>query len=714
MTSRADSRDLICVPLVIVGLAATSSVTFAQETETLEEVIVTAAKREGNLQDTPVSIAALTGETLGSFNVQSAEDMISAVVGLEGTITAGNLALAIRGVNSENTDLTSDPTVAFHVDGVFRGRQTGGLAVFHDLERVETLRGPQGTLYGRNATAGSINVITAKPKQDLEGNVEVITGNYNRRGFSGVFNAPVIKDKVAIRLAVLKDERDGYFDNGPLIANPYGDSDEFAARFHALITPNDRTSLLLTADYQERGGVGDGTNVLIGPAANMSTDLPNPYTLFQNTEGTRDDEFLTLKGELNYSFETVDLTYIGAYFRSDVNFGLDYDRTVLYPDTLDIRNGSSQWSHEMRLSSSGHGPLEWLVGLYYFDEDASRHVRVAIPRFANRVSLTDTPDYFVKSKSIFGQATYSLSDTLRITAGLRYTDDEKSQGDTVYTSSNNSGTTVVAVTNSGSWSSTDWTAGVDWHPVENTMLYAKVGTGFKAGAFNVANPAFSVAESTFRPEEILAFQVGHKSIFNNDRLQINSEAFYYDYTDLQVTQRLDTTTITRNAASADIYGFETEITALPIDKLQVSLAVGYLDAAYGEFVQFNPFTNVENDLSGETMVKAPKWSVNAGVAYTFNVGSGWQLVPRIRTSYRSDMKLLPFDDPGSLQESRTVTDASVDLVSRNAHYRARLFVNNIEDKVTWSSAGTSGVGMRVLTGRPPRFYGASLTVAFGQ
>ena len=703
----------LALVLLVAGLAVIPGDARAQDAAVLEEIIVTAAKRETNLQDTPIAITAMTGDMLDSFNIQSSHDMISSVIGLEGTLTAGNLALAIRGVNSENTDVTSDPTVAFHMDGVFRGRQSGGLALFHDVERVETLKGPQGTLYGRNATAGSINVITNKPVHATEGSIEVLAGNYNRLGVRGVFNTSVSEDLLAVRFAFVDEDRDGYFDNGPEVERPYGDSDESAYRLHALLTPSDRLSVLLTAEYQGRGGTGQGTNVLRGADDVLATDLPNPHTVFLNREGSRDDQFRTLKVEVNNSFENADLSYIGAHYQSDVNFGLDFDRTNVAMDPLNIQNGSEQVSHEIRLASNGDGPLQWLGGLYQLDEDASRFVQLQIARFGV-TSATDIPNYTVNSTAVFGQGTYSVSDTFRITAGLRYSTDEKSQTDTVYNRTSRFGTSMITVSNDGSWDSTDWTLGVDWNPAEETMVYAKIGTGFKAGAFNVANPTFNVAESTFRPEEILAYQVGHKSNLMDNRVQLNSEFFIYDYTDLQVTQRDDDQTVTRNAAAADIIGFDTELVALPADALRVTLGVGWLDATFGHFTQLSPWTGQEIDLGGSDLVKSPEWSVNASLDYVFDLANGWQVVPRIRTAYRSDMKLLPFDEPGSLMPSRAITDASIDIASSDDRLRIRLYVNNVSDEIVWSGAGTNGQGHRTLTGSPPRFYGASLKYAFGQ
>ena len=234
--------SLALAPLM-AGFVVTPNDVLAQDAPVLEEIVVTAAKRATSLQDTPIAITALTGDALDAFNIQNGHDMLSSVIGLEGTLSAGNLAVAIRGVNSENTDVTSDPTVAFHMDGVFRGRQSGGLALFHDLERVETLKGPQGTLYGRNATAGSINVITRKPVHNTEGSIELLAGNYGRLGVRGVLNAPLVDDKLAVRFSFIDEDREGYFNNGPEIENPYGDSVESAYRLHALITPNDRLSV---------------------------------------------------------------------------------------------------------------------------------------------------------------------------------------------------------------------------------------------------------------------------------------------------------------------------------------------------------------------------------------------------------------------------------------------------------------------------------------
>ena len=690
---------------------AVSNAAMAQSV--LEEVVVTATKRESSLQDTPIAISALTSEQLTAYSIQSADDMISSVVGMEGSVGSGNLLVGIRGIAGNNIFINGDPAVAFNVDGVFRGRQTGGMALFHDLERIEVLKGPQGTLYGRNATGGNINVITAKPTQDLSGNIEALFGNYNRRGYRAVLNVPLIEDKLAIRAAVLTEKRDGYFNNGPAVANSYGDDDSFAFRLHALFTPTDRLSVLLTADRQERSGTGDGTNVLGGPDADLSTDLSNPYDILLNRQGFREDEFGTFRVEVNYSLDFADLTYIGAYYESDVAFGIDFDRNNVATDPLDIRVASEQVTHELRLASTGDSNLQWLAGVFLFDEDAERQRYLEIERIG-LVKYYDAPDFNVKSAAIFGQGQLQLTDAVRLTVGLRYTDDEKIETDTTEEEIRRGVSTTVIGSERDSWTSLDWSLGIDWTPVENTMLYAKAATAYKAGGFN--DPLTGITDPYYDPEDMLAFQIGQKSQFLDNTVQLNSEFFYYDYTDLQVTQiEPNATTPTRNAAAAEVWGFDGELVAIPTDNLQVNVGVAYLDASYTEFLQNNPLDGgAIVDLSGARFNKAPEWSVNLGLEYTFELQNGWQIIPRLRAAYRSEVKLLVFDDPGSLQPARTVTDASIDIYSPSGKWNVRLFANNLEDEAVWTGGGVNGRGDRTLTGRPPRFYGMSFKWSFDE
>lgn len=713
MTTHTKSLVAVCLVFLLQPAHSQEAAqTSAEGALAIEEILVTAERRSASLQDTPIAISAMTGEELDRWNLQNAEDFSALVPGLWIGNAVGNLQISLRGVSSDSFFLAGDSPVAFNVDGVFRGRQTGGNASFMDAERVEVLKGPQGTLYGRNATAGAINVITNKPTQELGGFFEVEAGDYNLFGVRGVLNLPVVEDKFAMRLAVIDRERDGYWNNGPLIQNNYSDVDEDAYRLHGLYTPTDRLSILLTAGKQNRGGAGEGTQVLPEPDGVLS-ELEDPYTILLNTEGVRDDYFETYSTEINYDFDAATLTYIGANLETHVRITVDFDRTPVLSNPLNITVDSQQWSHELRLASSGDNKIDWLVGAFYFDEDAQRYTNnfITLGSGALLNTATTQPDFQVVSKAVFGQASLNLTDDLTITAGLRNTTDEKSEYGTFNRRTIDNGTPVFTYgDNEADWSSTDWLIGADWYPVPDTMVYGKVSTGYKSGGFNNVLAAEDDGP-VFKPEEILAYQVGHKSQFRDNSVQMNSEVFYYEYTDLQVNQLISNVNYVRNAAEATIFGVDTDIAWLVNDKVRVDLGLSYLDATYDRFSNFFVVTQQVEDLAGSTMSKAPEWSGRFGLEYNAEL-NGWQVIPRLSLSWASDTKLSSFDDPGQLQESWTRTDLSLDLLSPRETWLVQLFATNLEDEMVFTNGGLNGSGVRTLTGRPPRMYGVRLRYSY--
>ena len=698
--------------LAAAQTAGNSSNAATQNRGAIEEVIVTAERREASLQDTAIAISAMTGTELEAWNINDADDFAASVPGLEIGQTVGNLQISLRGVSNDNFFLAGDSPVAFNVDGIFRGRQTGGQSVFFDAERVEVLKGPQGTLYGRNATAGAINVISNKPTSEFGGHIELEAGDYNLFGARAVLNAPIVEDVFAVRIALLNRNRDGYFDNGPLVENDHGQVDETAVRVQGLFTPNDKLSMLFSISGEERGGTGDGTQTLPG-ADSVLTDIEEPYVAYLNSEGYRDDSFRTYSTEINYDFENSTLTYLGGYLDTSVTTNSDFDGGDVLFDLLQVWVDSQQWSHELRLASTGDNKIDWLVGAFYFDEDAQRLNNNFITRANGDIfnPSTDTPDFHVISKAMFGQTTLHISDTVGLTAGLRYTKDEKSEYSISRRSTNGAPPVIAEGSHSADWDSIDWLLGVDWYPVDDTLVYGKISTGYKSGGFNSVL-AQLVNGLTFDPEEIIAYQVGHKSRFANDTLQINSELYLYDYTDLQVNQLIDNTNYVSNAASATIWGVESDIIWMATDDFRVNLGVSYLDAQYDDYVDVDPFTRDTVDLANTQMSKAPEWSGRLGLQYTF-MPNEWMITPRLAFTWASDTKLTPFEDPGRLQEAWTRTDVSMDVVSPSGTWLTQFFVTNLEDEIVWTNGRLSGSGVRQMNGRPPRMYGMRVNYAFG-
>ena len=533
---------------------AASAANAQEHQDLLEEIVVTATKRTTSLQDTPLAISAFSMSKLEELDVRNTDDLAAIVPGLDIGVSVGNTQMSLRGISNNSFFLAGDPTVAFHVDGIYRGRQTGGMALYYDLERVEVLKGPQGTLYGRNATAGTINVITRRPQKEFGGYVDLLGGNKSRFGARAAINLP-LSDSFTVRLAGITEERDGYYDNGPLVTDG-SDVDESGMRLHALYEPSDSTSVLLTVDHNSRGGVGDGTNLIVNDDGVLEDFLDgvygDPFAIGLNTQGDRDDEFTTIRLEYEQELGFGSLTYIGAYYESEVDIFVDFDRNDVRPQTLFVGVESEQLSHELQLKSSGDGPLQWIAGLYLFDEDAARLLDIDIIP----VVFIDTsqPDFNAESTAIFGQLTYGFSETLSLTAGLRYTEDEKSESGTVQQRQTPGGTFVGFGDQTASWDSTDWMLRLESRKWDDHLLYATVATGYKSGGFN--DPLLNLADPVFQPEEILSVQLGHKSQFADGKLQLNSEVFWYDYTDMQVNQIVNTHNIVQNASSSEILGID--------------------------------------------------------------------------------------------------------------------------------------------------------------
>ena len=687
----------------------------------LEEVVVTANKRSTNLQDTPLAIAAMTMKDIERGGVRDVETLAAVIPGLnisQGSSTGVN-EISLRGVSGGNVNLVGDPTVAYHVDGVYLGRQTSGNAAFYDLERIEVVKGPQGTLYGRNATAGSINVITHKPSNEFDSKIEFVGGDYDRRGVRGMVNLP-LSDTLAVRGVFNREVREGYQDTGPLVKDAM-DLDETSFRLHALYTPNEDVSVLVSADYWQNKGVGGGLARTVDPLQPLGEALSDPFKTSLNTEGNRDDDAWTLSTEINWDLGASTLTYIGAYHDSTTDHLTDFDSRDTLAGTLGLIVTGDQISHEVRLASNDSDPLEWIVGLFYYREDLSRTLDLFINFFGPVGLQIDNfePDYTVESQAVFGQVTYSLTDDLRLTAGLRYSEDDKTNKDEQRIFTNIPGGTpggLPPADSQGDWNSTDWKLVADWGLTEDTMIYGSVSTGFKSGGFNSTSVAAALpgTELTYEPEEITAYAIGHKSRFLGGSLQVNSEAFYYDYTDLQLQQFIDSNSLTLNAATASITGFETDITFRPSATSQIKWVMSFLDATFDDFSSLDPVTGLVQNLSDATMRNAPEISTTLIAEYDFDVGNGFTLTPRMMFNYEGEVKLRHLEDPGALQKSSKRIDLSLSLTPASERWSVEAFVLNLEDEVAFTGTGINGDNARALSFRAPRTYGVRVGMNFGK
>ena len=709
---------LTAVLMVILVPALTSPAIAQGAPGVLEEIIVTAQKRSASLQNEAIAVTALGAEDISRAGGVDPEILGVLVPNLhvgEETNRDG-MQITIRGVSGTDVRNGADPTTAFHVDGSYVPRLSGSNAYFFDLERIEVLRGPQGTLYGRNSTAGVVNVITRKPDFDgLGGSLEVAAGKYDLFQTQGALNVP-LTENLAARVAFITNDRDGYRENAP--AKDGDDADEFGLRGHVLIAPSENTSLLFTAEYYERKGVGGVASYHSFPGDTSGLESPDPAGVNPiDTQGYRDNSDTNFRLELNHDFGPFAITYLGAYRDHERDFLADADFTALREIESFVREttASETWTHEVRLTSTHGGPFQYIIGGYYLDEEIDGDFLVGLttgPGFPVGAGIpfrVRFVDQGLTNKSLAGflHATFDINDQLQLVGGVRYTDDEKDKGGALDDVGTTAGTATGSFQTVGiaggptfflapqisnpSFEKTTWKAGLNFSPNEDSLIYASASTGFKAGGFNRGSQAFPGADSlvVFKPETVTAYEIGWKTDLFDKRARLNVAAFYYDYKDLQQSQTFvnDAGTITNqtiNATSANVWGIEAEGTALIGHSGRLSVALGYLDT------EFESFTGVDDalivgfqsfDASGNRLTRAPEFTATVAlVPLIWRAPFGGTFEPRVQFHYESDVSLGILDRPFEQQDSYTRTDLSLRYRSGSGFWYAELYGLNLENE----------------------------------
>ena len=590
-------------------------------TEGLQEIIVTAQKRAENLQSVPVTITALTGSTLANGGISDTTDLQVAVPGLVTAQLANALIPYIRGVGSNNPGAGIESSVAIYLDGVYQGAKANNILDLVSIERIEVLKGPQGTLFGRNATGGAINIVTRAPSHDPSMSAELGYGRFNEKS-ARVYATLGITDTLAASIAFSGKWHDGWIRNiahNNKRANPLENEIAMGKLYW---TPNDRLTVDLSASYSY---VNDPTfaAIHVSPGTMPSAAALDGLTTTKSYETASTADTLaqsaeTIRSTLKVSYDLggADLVSISGYVKGDL---LQIREADVSPLRLQLLHGggfSEQYSQEVQLQSHSGGPLSWIVGAYYIrlDEGLGKPTYTIQSGTPARVSpadlvagtsivgmdtRNDTEGY-----SAFGQATYAFTPSTRLTAGLRWSHEKKTATGEQYRIISATGVpedsyifgngvvlndgliftkTPLATRNlSKSWTKPTWRLALDHDFTDRIMGYVSYSRGFKSGGFNPApvNPI----EVPVDPEILDAFEVGVKSELFDRRLRLNGSAFYYKYDDIQVTAISGAGTgILENAAKARLFGFDVDFTAVPTDRLTIRGGMSYLDSKYKKY-----------------------------------------------------------------------------------------------------------------------------------
>jgi len=767
----------------------------------LGEIVVTAQRREENLQRAALAVSAVAPDELVRAGVTDPSALTKVVPSLQVKPAAGPYPLFyLRGVGNFNGNGLSDSAIAFNVDNVYIGRPSSAGGFFYDLERIEVLKGPQGTLYGRNATGGAINVITKKPELGKLGGYAIGEyGNYDAINLQGALNAP-ISDKAAVRVSGQYVNHDGYLSDGS------SDEDGLAVRGSLLFEPSNALGIRLTGDYYRQKGRGVGSS-LIGAAA-TATGTVLPSGLIRKTglgdpaagaiishqlafaggnflaplpnDSFLDNKFWGVSANLDWKTEIGTITIIPAWRKAKLNF-----RNTLPGFLINQRENDEQFSLEARYASNDDVPLRWLFGAYYLKED------IKVPLASYNQQFNGSYQSYkggLETMAAFARLTWAVSDRFRLNGGLRYTVEDKSLDGTLYGATvicsgtvgpaatfpptfcfggprlpntiapppqmvapngnvvpfqlygfgssfpGGPATTPVFLAGSqidlhrkASFEKLTWRAGAEWDVAPRSLLYASFEKGYKSGGF-----FFTSDNPVYRPEAIEAWTIGSKNRFLSNRLQLNAEAFYWKYSDQQISHvSRDSAGIvicaTENIGKAEMKGAELETLFEPFEHTRLSANVQYLDAVYKKFTYTVPNFGAppiakcaataqgpvyQLDCSGKRPPNAPEWTIGLGIEQTIPLGSH-QIVFNGRTNWQSTtLASLEFQDL-QYQGAYWRSDASISFGDAAGRYSISAFVNNIENnRVLGTATPHPLVPMISSSLSAPRTYGLRAAVNF--
>ncbi len=783
-------RTLLALSASALTLSAISAPAYAQESEAfqIEELVVTAEKREQALQDVPVAISAYTSQQRDIRGMTNIQDFVNFTPGMN---YSGTDRVSLRGAGRNTFYIGNDPGVASYTDGFYSASSSELFKSSLFVERTEILRGPQGTLYGRNAMGGAVNTISKRPSHEFGGEIRAGYANYDRTKIEGVVSIPVAEN-LRFKIGGAQDwQREGFIKNlgdgndAGTIKRTYfeiqaeaelGDNLNIWARYNRsnwddtmgvgdrlsnLITPYDTTR-----PFQPIGG--------LVPNGQFGAATPNPGVNDPYKQWTNRDGYGQLRGQhlftttISYDLGWAELKYIGGFQQYNYQTGGDNDATntttsylsgplnnipVFSDQTTDFNEHKKYFSNEINLTSNSDGPLNWILGLYQYQENYRQRIQLGSPLQAQlaqpsfhfgaggvtgqgqqaanplRNFVDNQAELDSKAWAVFGQSTYKFSDQWALTAGLRYTKDEKDGFESqrlVMFNPANFGNNAVDVSSdmdptkpgvqnfrslSDSWSAVTGTLNLDWTPDDDTLVYAKYSRGYKSGGFLLGTLS---AKPTADEETVNAYEVGMKKTIGG-RLILNAAAFYNDFEGLQLN--LSQLNAAGTAASsnfvnvdAEAYGLELEATWQPIQPLQISASYGYLHTKITDGCCFydpadpsalkssarpSGGSSVTNgvllrfqDLAGSKIYQSPenKFALNANYTFDFTPGS---LILSGTYTWTDETTYQPFDNPDFAVPAYGTADLRVLWKDAQDRYSVIGYVKNVTDEEGFNSTSST-------------------------
>ncbi len=748
MSSKFFLPMAIGISLIGLFLLPGQTLKAAENTDTseglvLEEVKVTARRRQESLQKVPISVSVFSEKDIEGLSAASLREVAQFVpnVVFNNTGPAGSSAPAIfiRGIGqAASNEIFFDPGVGIYLDGVFVGRPLGLDLDMVDIERLEVLRGPQGTLFGKNTVGGAINIITAKPNNEFGGKAEVITGSFDRIDATLRMNIPLVPDKFAANFSGAVRKRDGFGDRLDVFSgkkiDEMGDIDKVSGRLQFLWTASENVDALLALsatkvrekgwtrtvlDYNTDLGLMRLLNSFLDPPLGAPfLDGLNFYQSYATGPNSNESDAWDAALTVTWDLGEVTAKSISSYKNLELDAGVDPDGSI-----YDIINQQNHWeqdqfSQEFLVNGlSFDDRLEWVMGLYYYSEDMDYYVETLVLDplwylFGADIGGSRIVSQKIKSYAGFGQATYALSPKMSLTAGLRYTYEEKSmarQGFRIHTGVEN----ILYGEMADNYDSFSPRVGFEYQWNPDLMTYVSAAQGFKSGGIN----GRSMASNDFLPfgaETVWTYEAGIKSDWLERRLNINAAIFYSDYSDIQF-QSLTSDPVTAqpisiidNAGQAEIKGFEVEMKTIVAEGLNFSASVGYTDAKYTDIKPGVPIS------TNNRFPEIPKWSLALSTDYTVELGDYGYLNGRIDWTYRSKVFHDPQNSASIAQDAFGLLNARLSFETRGSAWVFSTFVTNLADK-QYIIGGTdflTGLGFAEAQIGRPREWGLSVRYNF--
>jgi iron complex outermembrane receptor protein len=698
--------------LLLSGLLPLAGVVQGQERSgsdvMLEEVLVTAQKREETVQEVPLAVSVISSRELSERSVIRLEEALSLVPNLNVTSNvSANPRIAIRGVNTNTNNIGLEAGIGMQIDGVPFGRPSYMNTAVMDLERIEVLRGPQGTLYGKNTTGGLINIVSGRPQQAFGGAADLTLGKYDLRQFRGHITGPLNgSGTVSGRLATTVSLSDGWAEDRNPVNDDFQGQDFKGVRGHLLFEPGDDLSVLLTGFYSEDDAVENFQDIQGGPLAPLDGD-PSDRSVENNEPNRATREISGVTASIDYRLDDhLTLTSVTGFLQNDAGFLNDQDYTALDILATSRREDQEQFSQELRLSSNGDGPFDWVAGVYYFDQSQDGLDRATlgedtltalglpfvVPGYEEAVNTQSTID--VESVAAFASGSWSFDERWTVTAGLRITREKKklsyAQDLEVFELAPGAplglvfafASPVLPVTQSLSDSEPSGDVSLSYAYSDDVNVYARYSRGFKAGGFDSTQSSVTDPGSLrFEPEFVDSYEVGFKAALADRRVQLNVAAFYLDWSDKQEQDFNGAIFVTSNAASASNQGIEAELTMMATEQLRLTASLGVQDASYDTFLISDPGDPAGgDDRSGNVLPYSPDLSASLAFDYTTAIGAGWDLFLRGEAVYRDDSFTDSRNDARFAQASSTVVNARIGLISPGDRFSVHLWGKNVTDE----------------------------------